>query len=235
MNKRRVQWIGGALILIVINFLLFDIAVKRSIDYIEIPVAAISIKPRTKIDESHIMMQKVPSSLVAGNIFTDKAEIIEQWVKYSVSISSGSFFFQEYLEEADKSQDYPQLMLSEGQGVASLAIDLLVSAGNTLVANQFVDIVFTSKDKRKPILSDVIFRSVRVLAIKDRNGIDMDDPKSQKVPAVALLAMKQVDIPPFIHAQILGDIDLIIKVFNDYYPEEAIRNSESAVWGLLNE
>lgn len=235
MNKRRVQWIGGALILIVINFLLFDIAVKRSIDYIEIPVAAISIKPRTKIDESHIMMQKVPSSLVAGNIFTDKAEIIEQWVKYSVSISSGSFFFQEYLEEADKSQDYPQLMLSEGQGIASLAIDLLVSAGNTLVANQFVDIVFTSKDKRKPILSDVIFRSVRVLAIKDRNGIDMDDPKSQKVPAVALLAMKQVDIPPFIHAQILGDIDLIIKVFNDYYPEEAIRNSESAVWGLLNE
>lgn len=235
MNKRRVQWIGGALILIVINFLLFDIAVKRSIDYIEIPVAAISIKPRTKIDESHIMMQKVPSSLVAGNIFTDKAEIIEQWVKYSVSISSGSFFFQEYLEEADKSQDYPQLMLSEGQGIASLAIDLLVSAGNTLVANQFVDIVFTSKDKRKPILSDVIFHSVRVLAIKDRNGLDMDDPKSQKVPAVALLAMKQVDIPPFIHAQILGDIDLIIKVFNDYYPEEAIRNSESAVWGLLNE
>ena len=235
MNKRKIQWMVGALVLVAINFLLFDIAVKRSIDYVEIPVAAVSIKPRTKINESHIVMQKVPSSLVTGNIYADKTEIIEQWVKYSVSVSSGSFFFHEYLEEADSSQDYPQLMLIEGQGVASLAIDLLISAGNTLVANQYVDIVFTSKDKRKPILSDVIFRSVRVLAIKDRNGLDMDDPKSQKVPAVALLAMKQVDIPPFIHAQILGDIDLIIKVFNDIHPEEAVRNTESAVWGLLNE
>jgi Flp pilus assembly protein CpaB len=235
MKKLKIWWIVGILVLVAVNFLLFDIAVKRSIDYIEVPVAAKSIKPRSKIDESHIEMRKVPSSLVEGNIFTNKAEIIEQWVKYSVSISSGSFFFHDYLEPADSSKDYPHLMLKEGQGVASLAVDLLISAGNTLLPNQYVDIVFTSKDKRKPIVSDVIFRSVRVLAIKDRNGLAMDDPKSQKVPAVALLAMNQVDIPLFIHAQIFGDIDLIIKVLNDYYPDEAICNTESAVWRLLNE
>lgn len=235
MKIRKIKWVVGVLILGVVNFLLFDIAVKRSIDYIEVPVAAVSIKPRSKIDESHIVMRKVPSALVEGNVYIDKAEIMEQWVKYAVSISSGSFFFHEYLEQADSSKDYPQLMLGEGQGVASLAINLLISAGNTLLPHQYVDIVFTSKDKRKPIVSDIIFYSVRVLAIKDRNGLDMDDPKSQKVPAVALLAMNQVDIPQFIHAQILGDIDLIIKVTNDYYPDEAICNTESAVWRLLNE
>lgn len=235
MKKIKIQWIVGVLILVVLNVLLFDIAVKRSIDYIEVPVAAMSIKSRSKIDESYIRMQRVPSALIEGNVIVDKKEIINRWVKYSVTLAPGSFFFHEYIEEADDSTDYPLLMLSSGQGVASLAIDLLISAGNTLLPNQYVDIVFTSKDKRKPIISDVIFRSVRVLAVKDRNGLDMDDPKSQKVPAVVLLAMYQEDIPPFIHAQILGDIDLIIKVANEHYPDEAICNTESAVWRLLNE
>jgi Flp pilus assembly protein CpaB len=104
-----------------------------------------------------------------------------------------------------------------------------------LLPNQYVDIVFTSKDKRKPIVSDVIFHSVRVLAVKDRNGLDMDDSKSQKVPAIVLLAMNKQDIPPFIHAQIIGDIDLIIKINNEFDPLEAICNKESEVWRLLNE
>ncbi len=235
MKKIKIQWVVGVLILIVFNVLLFDIAVKRSIDYIEIPVAAKMLSSRSKIDESSFRMQRVPSALVEGNVITDKNELIDRWVKYSVTLAQGSFFYQEYIEDASDSADYPQLMLKEGQGVASLAVDLLISAGNTLLPDQFVDIVFTSKDKRKPIISDVIFRSVRVLAVKDRNGLNMDDPKSQKVPAVVLLALNQEDIPPFIHAQILGDIDLIIKVVNEYYPKEAICNFESQVWRLLNE
>lgn len=235
MKKIKIQWVVGVLILIVFNVLLFDIAVKRSIDYIEIPVAAKMLSSRSKIDEFSFRMQRVPSALVEGNVITDKNELIDRWVKYSVTLAQGSFFYQEYIEDASDSADYPQLMLKEGQGVASLAVDLLISAGNTLLPDQFVDIVFTSKDKRKPIISDVIFRSVRVLAVKDRNGLNMDDPKSQKVPAVVLLALNQEDIPPFIHAQILGDIDLIIKVVNEYYPKEAICNFESQVWRLLNE
>jgi Flp pilus assembly protein CpaB len=235
MKKIKIQWLVGVLILIVLNVLLFDVAVKRSIDYIEVPVAAKSLLSRSKIDESSIRMQRVPSALIEDNVIVDKNEIIDLWVKYSVTLAPGSFFYKEYIEDANDSADYPQLMLNEGQGVASLAVDLLISAGNTLLPNQYVDIVFTSKDKRKPIISDVIFRSVRVLAVKDRNGLDMDDPKSQKVPAVALLALNKQDIPPFIHAQILGDIDLIIKVTNEYYPMEAIYNFESLVWRLLHE
>jgi Flp pilus assembly protein CpaB len=235
MKKIRFQWVAGVLILIALNVLVFDIAVKRSIDYVEVPVAAKRLLSRSKIDESSIRMQRVPSALVEDHVITDKYEIIDRWVKYSVTVAPGSFFYDEYIEDAEGSVDYPQLMLKEGQGVASLAIDLLISAGNTLLPNQFVDIVFTSKDKRKPIISDIIFRSVRVLAVKDRNGLNMEDPKSQKVPAIVLLALNQEDIPPFIHAQILGDIDLIIKVVNEYSPEEAICHRESLVWRLLNE
>jgi pilus assembly protein CpaB len=235
MNKVKITWVIGILVLVSANLLLFDIALKRSIDYIEIPIAAMGIKPRSKIDESHIQMLKVPSSMVMGNVFTDKEEIMNKWVKYAVSIAPGSFFYHDYLEETGSLSDYPQLMLHDGQGVASLPVDLLTSAGNTLLPNQYVDIVFTSKDKRKPIVSDVIFHSVRVLAVKDRNGLDMDDSKSQKVPAVVLIAMNKQDIPPFIHAQILGDIDLIIKVMNEFHPQEAICNKESEVWRLLNE
>ncbi|PKM87584.1 MAG: hypothetical protein CVU85_05555 [Firmicutes bacterium HGW-Firmicutes-10] len=235
MKKIKYYWIIGILIVVLVNFLLFDIVLKRSIDYIEIPVAAVSIKPRSKLDASHIRMLRVPSAAIEGKVYLDKEEIIDKWVKYAVSIAPGSFFYHDYLEDSENSLDYPQLMLNNGQGVASLAIDLLISAGNTLLPNQYVDIVFTSKDKRKPIVSDVIFRSVRVLAVKDRNGLDMDDSKSQKVPAVALLAMNKQDIPPFIHAQILGNIDLIIKVSNEFDPEEAICNTESEVWRLLNE
>lgn len=235
MKKIKIQWVVGVLILIVFNVLLFDIAVKRSIDYIEIPVAAKMLSSRSKIDEFSFRMQRVPSALVEDNVIMDKNELIDRWVKYSVTLAEGSFFYKEYIEDASDSADYPQLMLKEGQGVASLAVDLMISAGNTLLPNQFVDIVFTSKDKRKPIISDVIFRSVRVLAVKDRNGLNMDDPKSQKVPAVVLLALNQGDIPPFIHAQILGDIDLIIKVVNENFPDEAVLNFESQVWRLLNE
>ena len=235
MKKINVKWLGGVFILIMFNILLFDIVLKRSIDLVEVPVASTRIHARSTIDESAIVMIKVPSAMISDRVIKDKNDIVDHWVKYSVTVAEGSFFYHEYIEEADESIDYPQLMLNDGQGVASLAVDLMISAGNTLLPNQFVDIVFTSKDKRKPIVSDVIFRSVRVLAVKDRNGLNMDDPQSQKVPAVALLAMNKEDIPRFIHAQILGDIDLIIKIVNEHDPDEAICNSDSEVWRMLNE
>ena len=67
MKKIKIQWVVGVLILIVFNVLLFDIAVKRSIDYIEIPVAAKMLSSRSKIDEFSFRMQRVPSALVEGN------------------------------------------------------------------------------------------------------------------------------------------------------------------------
>lgn len=234
-HKKMIQGllVAGA-VLVCVGFL-FDVAVKKSVDYIEIPVAAAMISPRTKISESHIRMERVPSALVSDNVHISIDDILDLWVKYSVTLAPGSFFYHEYVEEAENVGDLPQLMLEHGQGVASLAVDLLTSAGNTLLPGQYVDIVFTSKDKRKPIISDVIFRSVRVLAVKDRNGLDMSDPKSQKIPAVALFALNQQDIPLFLHAQIFGDIDLIIRLTNEFYPLQAIRQMESEVWGLLNE
>ncbi len=234
-HKKMIRWLLIAGAVLVCNGLLFDVAVKNSVDYIEIPVASVLITPRTQISDSHIRMERVPSALVSDNVYSNTEDILDLWVKYSVTLAPGSFFYHEYVEVAENVGDHPQLMLEHGQGVASLAVDLLTSAGNTLYPGQFVDIVFTSKDKRKPIISDVIFRSVRVLAVKDRNGLDMSDPKSQKIPAVALLALNQQDIPLFLHAQIFGDIDLIIRLTNDFHPLQAIRQSESDVWRLLNE
>lgn len=234
-HKKSIRWLLIAGAILVCNGLLFDVAVKNSVDYIEIPVAAVLITPRTKISESHIRMERVPSAMVSDSIHKSIDDIVDLWVKYSVTLAPGSFFYHEYVEVAENVGDHPQLMLEHGQGVASLAVDLLTSAGNTLLPGQYVDIVFTSKDKRKPIVSDVIFRSVRVLAVKDRNGLDMSDPKSQKIPAVALLALNQQDIPLFLHAQIFGDIDLIIRLTNDFHPLQAIKQTESDVWRLLNE
>lgn len=116
-----------------------------------------------------------------------------------------------------------------------MGVDVLKSLGNTLLSGQYVDIVVTLSIKRDNPLVETIFSNVRVLSVKDRYGLDMSDPKSQRAPAVVLLAINHEDANDFYLAKNKGQIDLIPILSGSIIQNEASKKTDSIIWSILHE
>ena len=65
MSKSKNTAVGFSLLVIVlVNFLVFNIALKREVDLVKIPVAKHTIYPRMKLTEEDIVYKDVPSIFI---------------------------------------------------------------------------------------------------------------------------------------------------------------------------
>lgn len=219
-------------ILLVLNGLLFKIALDKNLDLVEVPVAKVKIEPRTKIKEEMIETVKMPRVSLNEDCTISKKDIIGKISEIEGIIPKGSMFYTSMLFDESELPDYPALKLKEGQNVFSLASDLMKSSGNSLVNNQKVDIYVTIQQKKENPVTDLLLSSVRILNVLDKKGVDMR-VSELNVPSVINLAVNSDDLVLLKKASEMGRIDL----FATSYPqeEECKLNEESAILPFLYE
>ncbi|NLA78770.1 MAG: Flp pilus assembly protein CpaB [Erysipelothrix sp.] len=234
-NKKRSLMVVSLVLLILVNVGISTVIVRSLTKTEQVYVAKHVLVPRKPIEESDLQVVDVPRHTILSNIYTKKEDILGKVVAYHTSVFEGMFFFKDALDAPSASQDAPLLRLKENQIAVSMGVDVLTSLGNTLMAGQYVDVSCTYQIPKGATLVDTLFKDVRVLAIKDKYGVDMDDPKSQKVPHVVLLAIDHADVNHFHLALKKGKLDLIPILHGDQVQHEAIKNEASLLWGYFNE
>lgn len=228
MNKKWMMFLGIGICLVV-NICLFKILLDKTIDLVEVPIAAEIIKPRTQISKDMIKVIEVPSIYVNEDVYVNVEDIEDKYTEIQGMIPKGSMFYKSMLFEEKDLPDYPGLMLKENQNVFSLSTDLIKSSGNSLVNNQYVDLHVTIEKKKENPITDLLFSSVRILNVLDRKGKDMSE-SSTNIPYVINLAIDSKWIGLLKTASEIGSIDLYATTFPQ--EDECILNEESAV---LNE
>ncbi len=236
MNNKKKSVIVISIALIVflnvsISFLIVNTMSKST----QVYVAKSKLIPRIPITEDDLEVINMPKHLIPSNIIQNKDEIIGKVIAYDSSVYQGMFFFSEALDDPIQSKDAPLLRLKENQVAVSLGVDVIQSLGNTLLPGQYVDIVYTYPIRNQNPIVDTIYKNVRVLSLKDRYGLDMDDPKSQKAPHVILLALNHEDANSFYLALNKGEMDLVPVFHNDSIQQESVLNAMSLVWSYLYE
>lgn len=223
----------GIIAFLIFNVIVFQFALKKSIDAVEIPIAKTEIVPRTKITEDMIEILEVPKASISENVYTDKQDIINKYNDIEAKIPKGSFFFKELLFEEEQLPDYPSLKLKEGQSVFALSSDLIKSSGNTLMPNQKIDLYVTIEKKKELPITDLFLQDVRILNIKDKKGNTINE-KNTAIPYVINLAIRSEYMEYLKIASKIGTIDLYATTLQRD-TEECTLNQESKILEELND
>lgn len=230
--KNRNQWILVGLILFV-SFVAFGVSVlyvNHELELIEVYVAKDDLSARTLMDESVIRLVKVPKAYLSNTVVIKKEDIVGKYIKLNTSIPKGSLVYQSSIEKIDDAIDEPSLLLNVNQAVFAIDVNISSTAGNTLQKGSKVDIYASIKNNRDTIV-DLLFKQVRVLSIKDKNGNEINNDSNQ-IPKIMLIAMDQSEIPLLTKVIAMGDITLTptAEFFSD---EECILYESSIILGYL--
>lgn len=234
MKNRKNLVAAGGISLLLVNGLLFKVILDKTIDLKKVPVAAVTIEPRTQINKEMIAYKEIPSIFTDESCAMNEEEILDKITEIEGKIPKGSLFYKQMLFDETELPDYPSLKLKAGQSSFSLGTDLLKSSGNSLTANQKVDLYVTIEPKKEKPVTDLLISSIRILSVKDRKGNLMGSKNSSNVPYVINLAVANEYVELLKIASKVGTIDLYA-VADDRESEECVFNEDSKVLDLLVE
>lgn len=219
-----------SLLLIIVTIYGIQFKIKKELNLVTTFIAAHDISPRTKITEKDLIEVEVPHAFLLDFSINNKAELIGKYTDIQGKIPAGSIFYKSMLYDEKKLPDYPTLQLKENQTAFSLETDLEKSGG--CIAGQRVDLLITISRNNGITMSDCLITGARLISVKDHNGLDLTDEKSNKIPYIAILAVKSEDAAILAKAKTIGEISLLASG-KSYQNDEAILCKESQCYQFL--
>ncbi|NTW91656.1 MAG: hypothetical protein HGA35_06990 [Erysipelotrichaceae bacterium] len=208
-----------------ISFGISVIYINHELKLVEVYVASENLVARTYIDQDSIKLIKVPKAYLSDQVLIKKDEIVGNYVKLNTSIPKGSLVYQSSIESIDDSIDEPALLLNVNQAVFAIDVNISSTAGNSIQSGSKIDIYGTIKNNRETIV-DLLFKQVRVLSVKDKNGNEVDN-KTNQIPKIMLIAVDQEEIPILTKVIAIGDIT--ITPTSEFFSEDECILFESSI------
>ena len=204
--------------------------IHNQLELVEVYVAKEDLSARTLIDEDDLIKIKVPKAYLSSNAILDKKQMLGMYVKINASIPKGSLVYQSSIESLDASIDQPSLLLKNNQAVYAIDVSLTSTSGNTLQIGSKVDIYGTLKIGRETKV-DLLFKQVRVISVKDKNGNEVDR-KNNQMPKLLLVAFDQGEIPLITKLIAMGEIT-ITPTAEFFSEDECVLNEQSLLLDIL--
>ena len=176
-------------------------------DYVDVFVASHQISQRSKLTDEDIMTIRLPKQILNDDIYNDKNDILDKYVKLSYSIAKGSLFYKGYLE--DDIKDLANTLLQEGQVCYDLYVhEIKVNTAN-LNDNMLVDIYLSINNNNKPI-SDLLIENCRILGMYDNNNKQIFAYNNDLKPYIISIAINKDEVSLLNKAMMLGEISVIV-------------------------
>lgn len=229
IKKQNILFVGVVICICLISYGISIIYINHELEFVEVYVANDNLVARTQIDQDSIKLIKIPKAYLSDQVVLKKNDIVGKYVKLNTSIPEGSLVYESSIEQLDDTIDKPALLLKVNQAVFALDVNMSSTAGNTIQAGSKIDIYGTIKNNRETIV-DLLFKQVRVLSIKDKNGNEVDN-KTNQVPKIMLIAVDQEEIPILTKVIAVGDIT--ITPTSEFFSEEECILYDSILLGYL--
>lgn len=229
IKKQNILFVGVIICICLISYGISIIYINHELELIEVYVANDNLVARTQIDQDSIKLIKIPKAYLSDQVVLKKNDIVGKYVKLNTSIPEGSLVYESSIEQLDDTIDKPALLLKVNQAVFALDVNMSSTAGNTIQAGSKIDIYGTIKNNRETIV-DLLFKQVRVLSIKDKNGNEVDN-KTNQVPKIMLIAVDQEEIPILTKVIAVGDIT--ITPTSEFFSEDECILYDSILLGYL--
>lgn len=201
ISNRNTVMIISALAGIIVLFVAYNIRVNQAVKPVKVPVAAVTIQPRTRITEDMIEYIEVPKDATDATNTILKAEmVLNHYSRVNTVIPRGSLFYTEAVVSKEERSDSYVDELEKGETLYSLGVEIGDTYGNSLLPGSFIDIyIETSSDQNKALIGKFI-GNIKLLAVKDNNGDNVfENQEEKRTPATIIFAL-----PDDMHRLLLG-------------------------------
>lgn len=206
MKKKIPVIILLSLVAIICLYFSISAYIRYSEKYIDTYVASHNIAQRKQLKESDLSKIRVPKEYISEDVFTDKYQILNKYVKLSYSIPKGSLFYKGCLESDIKDIGYT--LLNPDQ----IAYDLYTSEvkinPGTLSVNMFVDIYLTVVERDNTV-SDLLIENCRIIGLYDYEGKLINQYDKESRVNIVSLALEKSDIGLLNKALKIGNISVL--------------------------
>lgn len=236
MNKEITLKILGiavsGFVLVILFFAAVELRSEQMLKLTKTYIAARDIPPRTRISEEELIEAEIAGDYLLDQAVCDKDQIIGKYTEIQGMIPAGSVFYRSMLKDLKDLPDYPTAQLRKGQSAYSLETDL-ARLGGTVVPGQRVDLFATILNRDSSTITGCLFQNVRVIAIKDHNGFDLDDPSGTGTPYLAILAVRSEDMEVLSACDEAGEIRLFSSSRSYDSASEASLVTDSPIYTYL--
>lgn len=169
-NKNTVTVIG-VIAIVAILWGGYYFQLKRTVDPVQVPVAASTIQPRTQITSDMIKYVDVPKAYISDNAITSQDALIDKYANYNTVIPEGSMFYKETITEKEAMPNYIQTQLKEGEYGVAYTINVAENTiGWGIMPGDKIDLYMRVKTDEGSVMLGKLLENVEILAVTDDEG-----------------------------------------------------------------
>lgn len=182
-NKNVITVIGVVAILGLLYWG-YNSTIEKETKPMQVPVATMTIQPRTKITDDMITMITVPAASVSDNVMKYKALIVGQYTDVNTVIPQGSMFYTDVIVDEKELPDSAFVEVPEGQRPYALSVTVESTYGNSIFPGNVIDVFMKATDDNGQVMVGRLLQDVKVLAVKDSMGNNVfENTAESRTPA----------------------------------------------------
>ena len=178
-NKNTVTIIGLILIIGILYWVYND-RIKTATNPVRVPVAKVTIQPKTLITSDMIEYISVPKVAVKKGTITNVNSIVGKYSNYNTMIPSGSMFYTDTLITKDELPDTALMDVKEGEVLYNFPVTMNTSYQNSIMPGSKVDIYMKAVNDDKILMVGKLIENVEVLAVKTSDGLNVFENTSER-------------------------------------------------------
>lgn len=251
-NKNTVTVIG-VIIIVALLWGGYYYQVQKQVKPVSVPVAAVTIQPRTQITSEMITYVEVPEAYITENAITNEDDILSMYAHYNTVIPAGSMFYNEAVTTAEAMPNYLLTLLKEGEIGLSYDLGTVEGPAPAIMPGEKIDIYMRVTTEEGSVMLGKLIENIEVLAVTDSEGYNVYEVNDgSRTPAylnfgvqedIFLLLMRaqylDVEFFPIQHGAWKDDknaqITLTTQELIDYINARVVKLSTDPVAGANNQ
>ena len=166
--------------------------VKKAIAPIDVPVAAVTIQPRTEIIDEMIETISIPSIAVVENVYRSKTAIIGKYTAVNTVIPQGSMFYFQTIIDKSQLPDSSVIEVGEGKIPYLFSVNSESSFLNSIYPGSKIDLYMKANDDTGKVMIGKLLADLEVIAVKDSSGRDVfENTEEQRQSAYFVFGLEE--------------------------------------------
>jgi len=190
-NKNTVT-ILGVLAIILVLFFGYRAQIRKMVNPVHnIPVAAQTIQPKTKITSDMIEYVDVAPIVLKENVIRNRGQIINKYSNYNTVIPQGSLFYQGVVVDESQLPDSAFVELAEGEVPYNFPVTMDTTYGNSIYPDNYIDIYMKAVNENGTLMVGKLIENVKVLAVKDSQGRHVfENSEEARTPSTLIFGLQ---------------------------------------------
>lgn len=193
-NKNTVTVIG---IIVIVGLLwgVYTYQINKQVKPVSVPVAAVTIQPKTQITADMITHVEVPEAYISSNAVVSESDIINMYSNYNTMIPAGSMFYSEALTTVKALPNYLLTQLQEGEYLVTYDLSSSTSVATWgIMPGDKIDLYMRVTSDEGSVMLGKLLENVEVLDVVDNEGNSVYDVSDGSRSASKLVFAAQEDI-----------------------------------------